>query len=260
MMLRRAALPVLLPASLMLLVACTDDPADPGAPAPTTTSASAEPATTTAAPTTTTSGEPGTTSTGLPGEPAMFGPASGDELAVIGVAHDETTAVRAVPGEDGSTVTALAPDAMGLLATGEARSLDDGTTWFEVDAPGGTGWISARDVAYLGVTDDTTAAVIGRIGRVSGSSVTEVGEAVADDLASDEPPSRIVQSGPATSGDLHEVQLDVIGLGDDSVLGYRIRVFGMDDEGPDASGEVVLRTVEQTTICARGVTSDGLCV
>ncbi|MBD8506796.1 hypothetical protein HT102_09880 [Hoyosella sp. G463] len=253
MMIRRAALPVLLPASLMLLIACGSDPADPGAGATATTSAAAEPATTTTAAST-------TTSTGLPGEPAMFGPASGDELAVIGVAHDETTEVRSVPGEDGSTVTELEPDAMGLVATGEARLLDDGTTWFEVDAPGGTGWISARDVAYLGVTDDTTSAVIDRIGRVSGESVLEVGQAVADDLASDEPPSRIVQSGPVTSGDLHEVQLDVIGLGDDSVLGYRILVFGMDDEGPDASGEVVLRTVEQTTLCARGVTGDGLCV
>ncbi|WP_278312530.1 hypothetical protein [Lolliginicoccus levis] len=190
----------------------------------------------------------------------MRGPASGDELAVIGVAHDEAAIVRSVPGEESSTVTALAPDAMGLVATGEARLLDDGTTWFEVEAPGGTGWISAREVAYLGSTDDTTAAVIDRIGRVSGGSVTEVARAVGDDLASEEPPSRIVQSGPEVSGDLHEVQIDVIGLGDDSVLGYRIRVFGMDDEGPDASGEVVLRTVEQTTICARGVTGDGLCV
>ena len=58
-------------------------------------------------------------------------------------------------------------------------------------------------------------------------------------------------------GDLGEVTYDVIGLGDDSIGGWRLHVFGT----PSASGEgFLLKTLEATTLCTRGVTTDGLCI
>ncbi len=53
-----------------------------------------------------------------------------------------------------------------------------------------------------------------------------------------------------TTGDLHEITYDMIGLGDDSVAGYRLHIFaisnGEDDEG------LTLKTIERTTFCWRG--------
>ena len=54
--------------------------------------------------------------------------------------------------------------------------------------------------------------------------------------------------------DLGEIAVDVIGLGDDSVGGYRLRIFA--EEGPDT---FTVRTVERTTFCSRGAGDDGLC-
>jgi hypothetical protein len=52
-----------------------------------------------------------------------------------------------------------------------------------------------------------------------------------------------------------EVTVDVVGIGDDSVGGERLKVFAE----PGAGGFTV-RSVEATTFCRRGVTGDGLCV
>ena len=56
-------------------------------------------------------------------------------------------------------------------------------------------------------------------------------------------------------GDLGEVTYDVIGFPDDSVTGVRLHVFGE----PSGNG-FVLRTVESTTLCARGATGGRLCL
>lgn len=58
-----------------------------------------------------------------------------------------------------------------------------------------------------------------------------------------------------TMGDLGEVTYDVIGLGDDATLGYRLHVFGQ-----AVSDGISLHSVERTALCTRGVTTDGLCV
>lgn len=50
---------------------------------------------------------------------------------------------------------------------------------------------------------------------------------VADSLASQEPPSSdIVQMSDAHVGDLGEVTFDVVGLGDDAMVGLRVHAFG----------------------------------
>ena len=83
-----------------------------------------------------------------------------------------------------------------------------------------------------------------------------IGMIVAETLASDEPPSRIVMSVGPTVGDLGEVTYDVVGIGDDAVRGFRLHVFGTPDEGGEG---FVLKSVEQTVLCGRGLSGE-LCV
>jgi uncharacterized protein YgiM (DUF1202 family) len=239
---------------LVLIAACGDSNADTTTTSRATTSTAAittASTTTTTAPTTTTSED------NLPGEPIAFGPAAGDEVAVVGVAHDDVLNVRSVPGTDSEVVAELEPTATGLIATGRARSLPE-SIWFEVDVEGVTGWVSSAFVGYLGLTDDATAEVIETLGETPGAAtMLDLGLIVAETMSSDEPPSRIVISVAPTVGDLGEVTYDVVGLGDDALGGVRLHVFG----DPAESGEdFVLSNVERTFICSRGVTDDGFCL
>jgi hypothetical protein len=222
----------------------------------TTTSA----ATTTIMTPTTTSSTAGaaTTSEGeLPGEPIDFGPQAGEEIAVVGVAHDDVLNVRAAPGTDADIVAELAPTETGITATGRARSLPE-SIWYEVDVDGVAGWASSAFVGYLGLTDDATADVIAALGETPGAeTMLDLGLIVAEAMASDDPPSRIVMTVAPTVGDLGEVTYDVVGLADDALGGVRLHVFGDPAEGGEG---FALSNVERTFICSRGVTDDGFCV
>lgn len=242
--------------ALLLIAACGDPGADTTTTSPATTTTSI--ATTTSASTTTTTAPTTTTSDDdLPGDPIDSGPAAGDEIAVVGVAHDDVLNVRAAPGTDSEVVAELDPTATGLIATGRARSLPE-SIWFEVEVAGVTGWVSSAFVGYLGLTDDATAEVIEALGDMPGAeTMLDLGLIVAEAMSSDEPPSRIVMSVAPTVGDLGEVTYDVVGLGDDALGGVRLHVFGDPAEGGEG---FVLSNVERTFICSRGVTADGLCV
>lgn len=225
---------------------------------PTTTTA---PATTTTAPaTTTTTIEADTTtstastSTTLPGEEIEFGPAPGDVVAVIGVAHDDALNLRAAPGPSFEIVAEIPPLEDGLVALGETRDIGQ-AFWIAVEHDGAEGWVNFRYTAHLGMTDDETSAIVDQLGeRPVAETMEELGTVVAESLGSGEPPSDIVLVAAPTVGDLGEVTYDVIGLGDDAVAGLRVHVFGEPvDEG------FSLRTVEVTTLCGRGVTDGRLC-
>ena len=220
----------------------------------TTTEAPPDPTTTTTEPTTTTTGA--NTTTSLPGDPIDIGPVAGDVLAVVGVAHDDVLNVRSAPGTDQPVIHELDPLADDVIALGNARALP-ASIWFEVETNDGTGWASSSFLAYLGGTTDETAAIIDLLGETPGAeTMLDLGMTVAEALASDDPPSRIVMSVAPTVGDLGEVTYDVVGIGDDSVRGFRIHVFGT----PADSGEgFVLKSVEQTVLCGRGLSGE-LCV
>jgi hypothetical protein len=217
-------------------------------------------ATTTVTTPTTTSSTAGTSTTlegELPGDPIDFGPRAGEQIAVVGVAHDDVLNIRAAPGTDADIVADLAPTASGITATGRARSLPE-SIWYEVDVEGVTGWVSSAFVGYLGLADDATAELIAALGETPGAeTMLDLGLIVAEAMASDDPPSRIVMSVAPTVGDLGEVTYDVVGLGDDALGGVRLHVFGDPAEGGEG---FVLSNVERTFICSRGVTDDGFCL
>lgn len=191
---------------------------------------------------------------GLVGEPIDFFWQDGDVLAVVGVAADDTLNVREVPGVGERIVAELPPLADDLVATGHTRTIPG--FWTEVEAADTVGWVSARFIAYLGQTDDATAEVVADLGGIpTADSMEELGQTVAETQATSDPVSSIVLVQEPSTADVPDVVYDVVGLGDDSVRGLRLRVFGQ-----PTNGGFSLMSVERTLLCDRGVTAGGLCV
>ena len=176
-------------------------------------------------------------------------------FAVVGVAHDDVLNIRAAPGTDQAIVAEAGPTADDLVATGAARQLS-ASIWYEVTVDGVTGWASVAFVSYVGGTDDATSEFLAGRPPLEAETMVDLGEEVAAGFASEEPASRIVQSVAPTVGDLGEVTYDVIGIGDDSVAGYRLHLFAAPIEGGEG---FVLTSIERTWLCLRG-TDGELCV
>ena len=217
----------------------------------------------------------------LPGEPYEFGPSAGAALAVVGVSHDSVLNVRDVPaGEivarldsvmnvgsepvvyvreaDSDELIATLDLNRGVIATGNTRKLPT-TVWHEIRMADAVGWASSAFLSPLGATSDATAEIVAVLGETPAApTLAELARVVAEAVASDDPPSRIVVSGAPVIGDLAEITVDVLGLPDDSVSGFRLHVFAQQDSESDL---FTLRTVESTTICDshRGVGEEGLC-
>lgn len=256
----RRCFPFVLLAFTLLLAACGsdgDDAATTTEATTTTTSATTTTSETTTVEESTTTTEGTTTSTGLPGESIDFGPLAGDTLAVIGVDFDDVLNVRDVPGTGGDIVDMLQPLADDMTALGNTRDLDPGF-WIEIETVDATGWVNLVYVGYLGVVTDETAAVVAELGEIPvAETMVDLGTLVAGTFASEDPESTIVQVTAPSVGDLGEITYDVIGLGDDAQVGWRIHVFGAEDDGGESFG---LKSAEVTALCGRGVTDDGLCV
>ena len=227
------------------------------------------------------SGSDGADAAALPGEPFEFGPPDGAALAVVGVSHDSVLNVRDVPaGEivarldnvmnvgsepvvyvreaDSDALIATLDLNRGVIATGNTRRLPT-TIWHEIRMADAVGWASSAFLSPLGATSDATAEVVATLGETPGAeTLAELARIVAGAVASDDPPSRIVVSGAPVIGDLGEITVDVLGLPDDAVRGFRLHVFAQQDSD---SGSFVLKSVESTTICDshRGVSEEGLC-
>lgn len=213
--------------------------------------------TTTTTSTSTTTTAPTTTTTTLPGEDIDLFPEAGDILAVVGVSFDSELNVRALPGTDQEVLARLAPLTDDVVATGQERQLPD-SIWYEITtADQVTGWASSAYLAWIGDTTDITAAVIEQLGETpTAETMLDLGLTVALSQSVEEPESRIRVAKSPSVTDLGEVTYDVIGLGDDAVFGLRLKVFGT----PDAGGEsFTLKSVESTALCARGLTTEGLC-
>lgn len=185
----------------------------------------------------------------LPGEAIDLFVEIGDVLGVVGVSDDDTLNVRAKPGTDQEILTTIDGETDDLVGTGRARSLPS-SIWYEVSVDGEIGWVSSSFVAFLGGTDDATAEFLADGGSVSAETMTDLGRLVAERFASEDPPSKVVQTVAPTVGDLGEVTYDVVGLGDDALLGYRLHIFAMEDD----NGETfTVSNIERTSLCTRGL-------
>lgn len=244
-----------------------DDAASTTRPAPTSTSTmtstSLDPTsgtTTTTAQTTTTSAPTtvptATTTTTVPGEP-IAGPPSGSSWGVVGVAHDDVLNVRGGPGPDQPIIGTLAPLTAGIAATGNAYQFDR-SLWWEIESGATDGWANAAFLAAPGAVDDATAEIIARLGGIpEAPSLEALGELVAGVRSGEEPVARVVVVVAPTVGDLGEITLDVVGIGDDAIYGERLHLFAFP---PQNRVGFVLKSVERTFLCLRAATEEGLCV
>ncbi len=187
----------------------------------------------------------------------LFVPAVGESVAVVGVAFDDTLEVHDGPGENTPLVGNLEPLATNVVSAGEGRQLPN-SIWWRVTQGDIDGWVGSRFMSRLGVTLDITSDIVDSLGaQPAAETMLDLGMIVANDRASEDPPSRIVVSVSPTVGDLGEITIDVVGFPDDAVEGERLHIFGQ----PLESGEgFSLMAVEATVMCRRGVTEDGLCL
>jgi hypothetical protein len=192
----------------------------------------------------------------LPGEAFDIGPAAGDVVAVVGVAHDDVLNVRELPGTEYAIVTTLNPLADDVVATGRHRLLTS-SIWNEVTASGVTGWVNSRYLGYLGGVDDLTSFVVTQLGGIpEAETMLDLGTMVAESFDPGEGGFGSEMVVTPTVGDLGEVTFDVVGLLDDAQLGYRLHIFGQPTDGGEGFS---LMSVEATALCGRGVTAEGLC-
>ena len=184
-------------------------------------------------------------------------PSEGAILGVVGVRYDDVLNVRSGPDVTSGVVGTLEPTQMGIAGTGEGWQLPSGSVWWKVEANGVAGWANQQFLSRLGGVDDLTSFVVSQRGEIPfAETMLELGLMVANTFADVDDGSNVVVSVAPTVGDLHEVIYDVVGLGDDSVGGYRLHIFG---QPTDSGGGFSLMAVEATTMCQRAV-SDGLCV
>ena len=224
----------------------------------------------------------------LPGEPSDLGPSEGAGLAVVGVEYNSTLNVRDIPngeiiarldnlmdgardpvllvrGPNSDDIIARLDLERGVVATGNTRKLRT-TVWHEFRFGDMTGWSSDAFLAQAGATDDATAEVVAKAGELpEADTMLELGMAVARTMASEEPASRVVVSeAPGLFEGLGQMTVDVVGVGDDSILGYRLVVFfvpAAEDWTQGDPGPFTLKSVERTVLCHshRGVSEEGLC-
>ncbi len=193
----------------------------------------------------------------LAGEPFDFlVPVEGELVAVVGVFFDDILEVHEAPGENTPLVGELPNLADNVEGTGQGRLLPN-SIWWRIRWGDVEGWVGSSFMARIGTTTDVTVEVMNLAGgSLEAETMLDLGTLVAGLLDSDDPASRVVVSVAPTIGDLGEITMDIIGLGDDALGGLRVTVFGQ----PNESGEgFTLRTVESTALCSRGVTPDGLC-
>lgn len=194
----------------------------------------------------------------LPGERQDIYPYEGAALAVAGVAGDDTLKVRSGPGTGFDVVLELRPTATNAVATGHNRSLRDAGFWSEITVDGRSGWANTSFLLQPGDVNDVTAALFPTPAeRPTAPTMLELGRAVARVRAGADPEADIVVVDGPAGGDLGEITVDIVGLGDDSVGGERLKIFA--EPGPGRRAFTV-RSVEATTFCRRGVTPDRLCV
>jgi hypothetical protein len=195
----------------------------------------------------------------LPGERAEIHPYQGARLAVVGVAAADKLKVRSGPGVEFGVVFELGPLASDAVATGHNRSVENGGFWSEITVDDRTGWANAAFLLQPGQVTDVTAALFPTpSARPKAQTMDELAQTVARRRAgAAEPPAKIVVVDGPTVGDLGEITVDVIGLGDDAQGGERLKIFA--EPGPPGA-RFTARTVEATALCSRGVTKDGLCV
>lgn len=227
----------------------------------TTTPPTSSPSTTAAKNTTTTVG----------GTVYDIGPASGEVLDVVGVRYDDVLNIRDQASVSGSVVATAAPFAANpqLVSGGEGLLFNpNGGAWWKVTVDGTQAWASA---AFLGQVSPSSEDLFPQLSANMASTTAPDANALIDDIAAalaDGPTPSVVFSTEPLGIDAigSEATIDVIGLGDDSLKGWRIQILfnNVFDDINAANPEIVgveLTSATAFPICQRGLQGGtGLCL
>jgi len=178
----------------------------------------------------------------LPGAETQSTFRSGDLVGVIGAEDGVTHWLVDFPGQD-SVAREVQPTDNGIEALGIAWQVDD-VLWERLSFDGREGFFPRSMLAFIGEPEDVT----DLYATLNSKSVEELGGQIAGEIEA----TRIVLVAEPSP---LEVVYDVIGLGDDSVEGYRVRVIAREiDAGFTAE------LVERTPLCKRGLSDSGQCL
>ncbi|MDH3306768.1 MAG: hypothetical protein OEO77_04530 [Acidimicrobiia bacterium] len=139
------------------------------------------------------------------------------------------------------------------VATGRARALTR-SIWYEVTVDGVTGWASFTYLGFIGDTYDITSSFLDS--APAAVSMSALGKFIAAEYAADQPSARVVRSLTPSIGDLGEVTFDITRFSDDSMAAVRLHVLGTPHDSGDG---FVLKSVEATIYCRRGVDANRQC-
>jgi len=169
--------------------------------------------------------------------------------------------VRTGPGSGYDPVASLEPTATEIPVTGAAWLLPT-AIWYEIIPPvGEPGWVNDSYIGLMGSTDDVTTLVHRMLGTpLADDDLLALGATIANAFLSDEGGGWIALvelPEPGSTTAVSSVTYDAIGVGDDSIKGYRLVVHATQDV---AGGSYLMRSVEQTLVCLRGIDAEGFCV
>ena len=177
------------------------------------------------------------------------------ETVLIGVASTDTVDVHALPGID-QPLAGEVPPGTSIDPLGEAFETEDGLVWWQVRAGSIQGWIQPN-IAYRGPAEDISDQALALLGAGTAfTSAEESAAAIAKTFMLDQGGTETIVVSTTESGDpvRATVTVDVLGFEDDSLLGYRLIVASSSNTGWQPA------SVFQTSLCARGVSPDGLCL
>lgn len=177
------------------------------------------------------------------------------ETVFVGISIDDVVEVRALPGLDQPLAGDVSPGTA-VEPMGQVFETEDGLVWWQVRAGTIQGWIQPS-IAYRGPAVDMTDDVLADLdAAVTFGSAEDASAEIAQMMAEAEGASRVVVvnkteiegTGSTT------ITTDLLGLQDDSVLGYRVIIAAAGSSGWRPA------SVIRAPLCARGVTPDGLCL
>jgi len=174
------------------------------------------------------------------------------ETVLIGISSTDTIMLHALPGID-QPLAGDVPPGTSIEPLNNAFETDDGLVWWQVRAGALNGWIQPS-IAYRGPSDNITDQVVDAAAAQGPFETAEdAARAVAAQVAPGlgAPEIVVVSANENASGT--SVTVDLLGLQDDSLLGYRLIVGTSGSAWQPAS-------VFQSKLCARGVTAEGLCL
>ncbi|HVR78565.1 MAG TPA: hypothetical protein VMS99_09260 [Acidimicrobiia bacterium] len=178
----------------------------------------------------------------LPGEETESTFRPGDLVGVVGVDDSVTHWLVDFPGLDG-VAREVQPTDTRLEALGIAWQVDD-VLWERLAFAGREGFFPRSMLAFIGEPDDVT----DLYATLNSESVEDLGAQIAGEIEATE---IVLVAEPSPL----EVVYDVIGLGDDSVEGYRVRVIAK-----EVAAGFTVELVERTPLCRRGLGDSGQCL